>query len=43
MLKHLYRRKQAARRAALHAWKRIDEVPDIVRENSEEPGGLRKQ
>jgi hypothetical protein len=23
--------------AALHAWKRIEEVRDIIRENSEEP------
>ena len=37
MLEHLYKSKQAAKRAALHAWKHIEEVRDIIRENSEEP------
>ena len=36
-LDHVYKSKQAAKRAALHAWKNIEEVRDIIRENSEEP------
>jgi len=36
-LQHTYKSKQAARRAALHAWKHIEEVRDIIRENSEKP------
>jgi len=36
-LEHLYHSKHAAKRAALHAWKRIEEVRDIIRENSEGP------
>ena len=36
-LDHVYKSKQAAKRAALHAWKHIEEVRDIIRENSEEP------
>ena len=36
-LEHLYHSKQAAKRAALHAWQHIKEVRDIIRENSEEP------
>lgn len=35
-LEHVYKSKQAAKRAALHAWKRIEEVLDIIKENSEE-------
>jgi predicted nucleic acid-binding Zn-ribbon protein len=40
-LEHLYHSKQAAKRAALHAWKHIEEVRDIVRENSEEATNIR--
>ena len=36
-LEHTYKSKQAAKRAVLHAWKRIEEIRDIIRENSEEP------
>ena len=36
-LEHLYKSKQAAKRAALHAWRHIEEVREIIRENSEEP------
>jgi predicted nucleotide-binding protein (sugar kinase/HSP70/actin superfamily) len=35
-LEHTYNSKQAAKRAVLHAWKHIEEVRDIIRENSEE-------
>ncbi|MCX7293597.1 hypothetical protein [Janthinobacterium sp.] len=34
-LEHPYKSKQAAKRAALHAWQHIEEVRDIIRENSE--------
>ncbi|QKY01491.1 hypothetical protein G3257_03900 [Janthinobacterium lividum] len=36
-LEHLYKSKHAAKRAALHAWKHIEEVRDIIKENSERP------
>jgi predicted nucleotide-binding protein (sugar kinase/HSP70/actin superfamily) len=36
-LQHLYKSKQAAKRAVLHAWKHIEEVREIIRGNSEEP------
>jgi phage protein D len=35
-LEHLYQSKQAAKRAALHAWKRIEEAREIIRENREQ-------
>ncbi|MCX7293988.1 hypothetical protein [Janthinobacterium sp.] len=35
-LEHTYKSKQAAKRAVLHSWKRIEEIRDIIRENSEE-------
>ncbi|WP_426088378.1 phage tail protein I [Janthinobacterium sp. PSPC1-1] len=35
-LEHTYKSKQAAKRAALNAWRHIEEVRDIIRENSEE-------
>ncbi|PIF12730.1 contractile injection system protein, VgrG/Pvc8 family [Janthinobacterium sp. 13] len=36
-LEHLYKSKQAAKRAVLNAWRHIEEVRDIIRENKEEP------
>ena len=36
-LEHIYKSRQAAKRAALHAWKHIEEVREIISENSEHP------
>ena len=36
-LEHSYKSKQTAKRAALHAWKHIEEVREIIRENRETP------
>ena len=36
-LEHLYKSKHAAKRAALHAWKHIEEVRNIIEENSKGP------
>jgi len=35
-LEHPYQSRQAAKRVVLHAWKHIQEVRDIIRENSDE-------
>ena len=42
-LEHLYKSKQAAKRAARHAWSHIEEVRDIIHENSEENRSLNQQ
>lgn len=36
-LEHLYKSKQSAKRAVKHAWQRIKEVREIIRENKDEP------
>ena len=35
-MNHLYKTRQAAKRAVKHAWQRIKEVREIIRENSEQ-------